>query len=157
MSTSSATIRSVFQTAVFDHATIQAQTENIFSYDIEITTDKDLNNLRFNQEVNFYSYQVLRTINYEITSMNGNPNDYGYDYQVLINYYLEAENKPLNYNSAIDRMEALEDLIHSELTINWSNNVDSFSQTENTLPEIVSIQDIECWKITSLYTGLKYN
>jgi hypothetical protein len=151
------TIRDLFQTKIFNHATIQGITTKTFNYDIDISTDKDLNNLKHNQRINFFSYQALRSIDYEITSMNGNANDYGYRYEVQINYYLESENKSESFNQVIDRMEIIENLIHSELGIRWDNTVEVFRQEGNSLPEIITIQDIECWKMTSLYVGLKYN
>lgn len=157
MATKVLTIRNLFNSQVFNHGNIQAITNNVFAYDIEITTDKDLNDLRYNQRINFFSYQALRSINYDITSMNGNGNDYGYIYEVQISYYLEAENESTAYNSCIDAMEKIEDTIHSELGLNWDGNVSLFRQEANGLPEIVTIQNIECWKMTSLYTGYLYN
>lgn len=157
MKLTSKNIRDLFTDKIFNHSTIQNQTAKIFDYDVEITTDNDLTFLRYQQKINFYSFQVLRSINYEITSNNGNANDYGYDYEILINYFLEAENKRDAYNLVIDRLEALDDLIHSTLGIRWNDNVDLFRQSQIDLPQIESIQNVECWKMSVLYTGLKYN
>lgn len=157
MATTAKTIRDLFKSQVFDHADILAYTNKTFNYDIEITTDKDLNNLKYDQKINFFSYQVLRSINYDITSMDGNANSYGYMYEVQINYYLEAEQNREAFNSCIDGMEKIEDTIHGQLGISWDSNVSNFRQEENGLPEIITIQEIECWKMTSLYTGYLYN
>lgn len=151
------TIRALFQSQVFDHASITAITSKVYNYDIVVTIDNDLTALMYNQKINFFSYQALRSISYEASSNNGNANDYGYNYEVQISYYLEAENNSNAYNLAIDRMETVEDLIHSELGINWDDNVDVMTQIQTGLPELVTIQDVECWKITQLYSGLKYN
>lgn len=155
--TTSADIRTLWNTQVLQDATIQAITDRTFSYDIAILTSKNENDLKYEQEINFFTLVVLRSIAYGETAVKGSPNSYSYMFEVRIDYYREALGDGTAYNAAIDNMDTLNTVILTNLGLRWDSNVDNSRQSNTQLPELVDIQGIQVWKSSVLWTGWTYN
>lgn len=157
MTTSSA-ILAAWKSAIFDHEDIQAITARCHNWDLlsnvsSITQDALM---MHDQEINFFTYQVSRRS--ETGSIRGtNTSAARYNFTVRVDYHLvkDAAESDFNFNSAINRIELLDDLVLSELGKTWSATVDYYELSEFRAPQLRILEDREFWILGYTYTGFK--
>ena len=152
---SSADVRSAWKEKIWDHKSIQAMTKNAFLYNISVDSSFDMAKLYYAQPgkvptINFFLCLITRR--HEPLIM-GNTR---YTFEVRVEYYLQQEENSSNtYNTLVDRLEVVDDLVRSSLTGNWNNTVDYYT---GGVPQGISVETIEnkaCWRGGFIYTGIK--
>jgi hypothetical protein len=75
---------------------------------------------------------------------------------VDVQYYLQQEESASStYNMLVDRLEAVDDLVRSELTGTWDDTVDYYNGGIASDVSVVPIDSKACWKGGFVYTGTK--
>lgn len=148
-------VEDAWNAAIWQHATIQAYTSKINKFEITTDSEKEVQLLRHNQQTNFIEAVTKCAIIYGRTSSNiGRVATF--QFTVEVNYYRELDTTGDNYRSIRDFYLELFDLVHSELSDNWTNTVD-FWFPEQEAPTIVEvlINNKKCWKGTHRYFAEK--
>jgi hypothetical protein len=116
--TTLAQVRTAWNTAVWQHATIQAITDKTQPYDVAILSMKDVTELSFAKEINAFTYVVA--LAEEILIMNQRRQVFTVD----VRYYRELKSEADMANTALDAIETLSSIVDSQLGVRWSNTVD---------------------------------
>lgn len=157
MSTSSV-VRAAWKTAIFDSATIQAITDKCHDYDIlaNIASMPEDSRMYYGGKINFFTYLTTRKA--ENGSLRGtNTIASRFSFRVKTSYYIEKDisESDQNYNSAIDNLELLDNLVRSALGKTWSSTVDYWEIEELKEPSLLQLDDREVWQIGYNYLGFK--
>jgi len=148
--TTSATIRSAWNSAIWTNTSITAMTEKIYNFEVLQLSTKETARLRFNQEINFFTYTVTRAS--RIRPMSQIEQKFDVD----ITRYLQADVAGDNYTQLLNDFETLDALVLSGLTSSWSSTVDFYRTQDG--PPSVTLQEIEgvpVWVGRYKYTGFK--
>lgn len=148
--TRSETIREAWRTAVWNHADIQDITEVLIEHDISEDSFHELARLRSatTRDVNFFAFRVSRGIQYMIN------NKISLLFSINISYVRRADPDGLNYNSALDAIEVLQELVVSELGTTWSSTVGgSMPQVEPPSISVTTIGEERVFKADYNYQG----
>lgn len=148
--TTSAQIRSAWETAIWEHATVIAMTDRIYDYDLTFLSTKETARLRYEQEINFFQCLVSRGQELRISSQIRQL------FTVSIIYARESNVDGSNYHAVIDNMETVDGLIQSQLGTTWSGTVDYY-QLQNGPPTIQErlIDSKPVWVSEYKYLGFK--
>jgi hypothetical protein len=155
---SCAAIRAILKSAIFDSATIAAITSKAYSFDIlaNIGSVSEDALLYHEQQINFFTYLVTRKS--ETGSIRGNNTAASrFSYEVQIAYHLKKDvgEADFNFNTLIDRLETLDDMILSVLGKTWSSNFDYYELTEFSAPTLKTLEEREFWSASYTYIGYK--
>lgn len=153
--TSSAAVRDAWQEKIWGNKAIGAMTTKCFMHDVNVDSAFNMAELYYGAPgkmptINFFLCLVSRT--HEPLIM-GNTR---YTFRVEVQYYLQQEESSSNtYNTLIDRLEKVDDLVRTELTGNWNNTVDFYN---GGIPQDISVATLDnkaCWRGGFVYTGTK--
>jgi hypothetical protein len=145
-----AAVRAAWSSLVFAQTSITALTDKALDYDVVLASTKEVNDLRYELEINAFVYlvnkQVTRRMMGQITE----------EFTVSVRYYRESDPKGENYNTVIDAQETVYDVVISTLGATWNNTVDYFLTQDS--PINVSQQTIDgraVWVSEYRYSGFK--
>lgn len=145
-----AQVRTAWNTNIMSDASVVAMTTNILDDPHTNDSRKEINRLRFNQEIHFIEFLVGRQ---ETPGLIGAKR---YKYSVELNYYYEKDPTGDNYTTAIDNISTIDDLVRTALTENWGGTVDFYSEPTNTpFADTVEISGKNVWKVTQTYEAEK--
>ncbi len=151
-------IRAAWKAAIFDSATIQAITSKAYQFDLlaNVASISEDAMMFHNQKINFFTYTTSRRS--ETGSIRGtNTSAARYQYSVRVDYHLfkDVSEPDFNFNTSIDRLEALDDLVLSELGKTWNSTVDYYELSEFRPPSLRTLEEREFWTVGYTYTGIK--
>lgn len=152
---SSEDVRNAWKSKVWDHKTIKAITPKAFLYDVSVDSAFNMAELYYGAPgsypiINFFICLVRRQHEPLIL---GNTR---YTFQVEVQYYLQQEESASStYNALVDRLEAMDSLVRTELTGTWNNTVDFYNGGVPDDISVVTIDNKECWKGSFRYVGIK--
>lgn len=145
---SSSDIRSAWNTGIFQDATILSITNKAAQYDItaSVKSGVEVLGLYYQERINFFKQVVTRVAKNNLIRGN-NPVAARYEYEVEVTYNLEKDiaQADQNYNTAIDRLEVLDDLVRTNLGATWSNTVDYWEVTGILKPQLTLLDEREVW------------
>ena len=156
--TTSAQVISAWQSAVFAHASIVAETPVLLTYDItaDIASMSEFTAGMHGQQHNFFTLLAYRET--QAGSLRGSNTVVSrYTHTVEVDYYLEKKQseESTNYNEAIRVIELLDDLVRSELGKDWSGVVDYYEFSALRRPQLVDISGRKVWRVGHTYTATK--
>jgi len=154
----SSAIVSAWNTAVFQHATIQAITTKTYQFDVSATirSTPEFELFFYNQQVNFFQQTVTRlSKNDEIRGTGASASRYEYD--VEVSYFLERDISQTddNYNTAINRIEILDNLVRAQLGSTWSSTVDYWTVSGILKPQLITLEDRDVWRCGYSYLAIE--
>lgn len=151
--TTSADVRTAWDTFVFDAGALTTITSNAYAFDARSMAAKsDAHNakLLYNQKYNFFQYRVAKIWNYQLSGQVLN------EFRVYVEYYREADVDGTAYNAVEDAFETIHTTVRSGLGETWNANVDNFlPQTEPVNFSLERIGGRPVWKGSFVYQGFK--
>jgi hypothetical protein len=156
MSVTSADIRTVWDESVLQHATVQGYTDKTYTYDVSQDSQFDLARLYSDADgegprLNFFLCLVQRKA--EPLEIGGGTR---YTFEVRLEYYLQqTDEAESTFNTLVDRLEAVDDLVQAALGKTWSATVDYWRGGEPLKVATVTIDERACWKGGFTYTAFK--
>lgn len=154
---SSSDVRSAWQTKVWDNSSVLEMTEKIYLYDVTVDSSFNVANLYYAPpsqmpKINFFLCNINRRQQPQIMG------NILYTFQVSVQYYLQQEDVSSNtYNTLIDRLETVDDLVRTSLTGTWNSTVDYYEGGTPQPVTVVTIDDKKCWRGEIIYLGTKTN
>jgi hypothetical protein len=151
--TTLASVRSAWSENVWANATVRAFTELIHDFDPTQSlpiqdAQVQIHKVCYQTHVNCIVYLVSKTSEYLLS------NQVRHSFPTLIRYYLEKDAKEDNYNTLLDRFEAIDSLVISGLGIRWQGAVDYSSPQEGAVSVTTQVIDSRpCWVGEYTYTG----
>jgi hypothetical protein len=150
MTVRSTDIEAVWQNTVWEHPDIVAITPNAYQYDVSVQSELDFNLLCHEAEVNFFLAKTLRRAEPILTQQTR------YTFQVEVSYYLQQADIAQNtYRTVRDRLETLDDLVHTALGKSWGSTVDFWQGGIPTAIREIEISERICWTGAITYTAFK--
>ena len=152
---SSSEVRTAWEDKVWGHKTVTVMTPKIFMYDVSVDSAFNMAELYYGAPgkyptINFFLCLVTRQHEPQIM---GNTR---YTFQVRVQYYLQQEESSSNtYNTLVDRLETVDDLVRTQLTGNWDNTVDFYNGGVPQDISVVTIDNKSCWRGGFTYVGIK--
>jgi hypothetical protein len=122
MSTS-AQIETVWQAAIWNHATITAITDKIYKFLVTADSEFEYDKLTYAQKVNFFEVLTGRAQDFNETAETIGQT-VRYRYTVEINYYKEVDTTGAAFIAVRDTLETIFSLVLSQLGNTWTNTVD---------------------------------
>lgn len=150
-------IRTAWLTGVLNHASIEAITSRVWTWDAaaEIDSDKERTLLMHNQEMNFFTLLVSRA-QLELEARGaGQPSKL--QFRVLLSYYREKSpgQADRNFNAVSDALEVADTLVRSELGPRWSNTVDWYEFAGQVETTLTTIKERQVWRGAFEYRAFK--
>jgi hypothetical protein len=151
----SSDVRAAWQDKVWGHKTVTTMTPKIYLYDVSVDSAFNMAELYYGAPgkyptINFFLCLVTRQHEPQIM---GNTR---YTFQVRVQYYLQQEESSSNtYNTLVDRLETVDDLVRTQLTGDWDGTVDFYNGGIPQDISVVTIDNKACWRGGFIYTGTK--
>ena len=152
---SSADVRTAWQDNIWTDKAIAPMTSKVFLYDVSVDSAFNMAELYYGAPgkyptINFFLCLVRRQ--HEPLIM-GNTR---YTFQVTVQYYLQQEESSSNtYNTLVDRLETVDNLVRSNLGGSWGNTVDFYNGGTPQDISVVTIDNKACWRGGFTYLGTK--
>ena len=150
-----AAIENVWDTHVWDTATITAYSDIVFEHEISDNSSVDMADLELAGEINFFEFIVSRNhIPFEI----GSATAVTYEYRVDIRYTREQDPERLNFQLVRDALIDIETLVHTALGSTWQTTVDFYTpQAEAASINEATVADKACWRGIYSFKATKYS
>lgn len=148
-------VRDAWEDKIWEHKDVKAMTSRVFLYDVSVDSAFNMAELYYAAPgkyptINFFLCLVRRQ--HEPLIM-GNTR---YTFEVRVEYYLQQEESSSNtYNTLVDRLETVDDLVRTELTGNWDDTVDFYNGGTPQDISVVTIDNKACWRGGFTYLGTK--
>jgi hypothetical protein len=148
-------VRDAWASSLWSHHSVKAMTEKVFLYDVSVDSSFNMAELYYGAPgkmpaINFFLCLVRRQ--HEPLIM-GNTR---YTFQVRVEYYLQQEESSSNtYNTLVDRLETVDDLVRTQLTGTWGGTVDFYNGGTPQDISVVAIDNKSCWRGGFTYLGTK--
>ncbi len=156
--TTSAQIRSAWNTAIWTHATVTALTTQIFAFDAvqQPVAQVEINNFYYQQKINFFTYLTMRTTKQQDIAGTALATKTIHTVQVF--YYLEKDltNSAYNYTNCIDRLETVDGLVRSQLGKTWTSTVNYWEMLDALSPVVVELDGKKVWRASYTYTAYNH-
>jgi hypothetical protein len=152
---SSSEVRTAWDEKVLSHKKVTSITSRRFLYDVSVDSAFNMAELYYGApgqmpSINFFLCLITRQHQPQIM---GNTR---YTFQVRLEYYLQQEESSSNtYNTLVDRLETVDDLVRSELTGDWDGTIDFYDGGVPQEISVVTIDDKACWRGGFTYVGTK--
>ena len=148
--TSSATLVTLFKTEVFDHASIQAVSPNLITYDIVRDSEPELKRLYHAQEISFWNLLIRRAEDSAVTGVR----NFTFDVQILL--FLEKDTSGDNWKRVRDGFETLTDRVGETIFDDSSGTVDYITPQSSPV-QIAQLNEFEtiCWRGEYNYQATK--
>ena len=149
--TTSAAVRAAWQAKVLHHPTVQGFiTPRVFLYDVAADSQARVAELYHQTRVNFLTCVVRRAT--EVLAHRQTR----YTVQARLLYYLQQTDVQASvYNLVIDRLEAIDALVLTELGPRWAGTVDSYQGGSPDDVASVEVDGRQCWRGAMTYTAVK--
>ena len=155
MSTS-AQVRTAWNTYVLQHATLQAFTNKIHLFEVIEDSEAALELTRYDTEINFAQCLIARGQAYAESSQPAGTS-VQYNYQVEVTYIREADPAGNNWLAVIDFFDTLQDLVRTQLGVTWVGTVDFFRPQDGTVAiEAIDYDNTKAWRGTFRFVAAKY-
>ena len=143
------TIRQAWREKVWNHAQIAAITQIVIERDLGEDTHKEISSIRYKQEINFFGFRVRR----RIETLIGRKRRFWY--LVDVSYTRWADPRGINYNTTLDAIELVADLVQSQLGSSWNGTVEDY-QPQAGVPNILvtSIGDEKVYRAEYSFEGI---
>ena len=156
--TTTAEILTEWKETIFDSPEVQAVSTVALDYDAlqDVESMTELSNLFSGQQINCFIYTAYRMA--ETGSIRGtNSAADRFTHYVRVDYIVEKISKDgiQNYNTAINSLELVDDLVRSGLGKNWGGLVDFHRCTGFNQPVIIDIAGRKVWRAGYTYEGIK--
>ena len=136
--------------AVFADTTMQAITTQSINYAATDTSETEIANLSYDEEINFFQYITTRTEAAQMTHSEE------HTFRVVVTYTLEWEPTGANFNAVRTAFETLFAAVKSVLGNTWTSTVEYWRLVEGiTEPQQVTIAGTSCWQARAVYVGTK--
>lgn len=148
-------VRNAWQDKIWSHKDVKVMTSKAFLYDVSVDSAFNMSDLYYGASgkyptINFFLCLVTRQHEPQIM---GNTR---YTFQVRVQYYIQQEESSSNtYNTLVDRLEAVDELVRTELTGNWGGTVDFYNGGTPQDISVVTIDNKACWRGGFTYLGTK--
>lgn len=148
-------VRTAWKAAIWDNKAVKAMTNKAFLHDVSVDSAFNVAELYYGAPgkyptINFFLCLVTRRHEPQIM---GNTR---YTFEVVVQYYLQQEeNSSSTYNTLVDRLETVDDLVRTELTGTWNDTVDYYNGGVPEGISVVTIDNKACWKGGFRYLGIK--
>jgi len=143
-------VQTAWNTYVFQNASVQLVTENYFFYDIVQDSERELNRLYFNQEMNFF--QALITEGQNFISLN----ELERVFRVEVVYFREKDTEGVNYIATRNALSLILETVRSGLGYTWNESVDLYTPQSGTFQIAqVDFADEKLWRGSLTFDGLK--
>lgn len=143
-------VRNAWQTKVWNQSSVQDITDKIYLYDPTVESESDFANLVCDQKVNYFTCIILRE---QAPLIMGQVKQ---SFQVTVTHYLQqADQEESNFNTLLDHLATVDDLVGSSLTGTWNSTIDYSSGSSLSKPELVKVSGVVCWKAAYTYLGTK--
>jgi hypothetical protein len=140
--TRSKDIVDVWKTSVFEHPDIQSITQKVLYHDASFDSHLEVSSIRYQQQINFFAFSVSRA---PITLIGGS---YRAIFTARTTYTILADPRGQNYLKAIDAIEALQEVIISEIGESWGGLINGMDlPTEPSFPQVTNIIDEPVFQI----------
>lgn len=151
-----AQIRSAWDTKIWEHATTTALTTNIHSFDIasNIKGTVERQAIRFAQQINFF--QVLYALREaQLSELRAAATAGRFKHGVQVFYYLQKDATQTHYNenTLVDRLETIDSLVASSLGKSWNSTVSYYELTRVIAPELIELDAVDVWRGGYEYTA----
>lgn len=147
--TRSEIIRAVWRTNVWANSTIRALTDKLIESDIGEASLHEVARLRYETKINFFAFRCTRSIEPQIGGK------YRLFFSVDITYTKWADPDGANYNSVLDGIEILQEIVISQLGSNWAGTVASYeAQAGPAEVRTITIDNDVCYSADYSYTGM---
>lgn len=148
--TTIAQVRAAWDTKIWANATIQAITDKIYSFDLNLVSTNEVARLRYNQEVNFFLGLVTKA---ERLRPMGQIEQ---TFTVELRYYRAIDTQGENFAIATDAIESVSSLVDSQLGPTWNATVDFHKRQDGPLTiKRDQIASNPVWVATYKYFGIK--
>ena len=146
----SAQVRDAWQAAVWAHPDVLAITPRIFLFDIAPDGQGQVAQLYHQTRVNFFTCVVRRAT--EVLAFR----QARYTVQVQVAYYLQQTDVPgTTFNTVVDRLEAVDALVLSQLGVTWAGTVDVYQGGSPSDVTETLVDGKQCWTGRMTYTAVK--
>ena len=154
-----AQVQAAWVSAIWQHATITAITDKIYGYEVTTASEKEVNNISFDQGINFIEHVTTRTPGQRELGGQGS---------ALCTFLVEVRYTKEKYKpgDAFDGdaftdvrnfFDTLVGLIESELGSNWDSSVDYFDYPDAGLELIEQeVAGRACWRGIQRFQGVQY-
>jgi hypothetical protein len=140
------TIETAWIDKIWQNLTILNITDKIHNFEITDTSQFELDQLSFNQELNYFEWVVTRAIQYQPI---GAENEAVCKIMVEIRYTRQKDTTGENWRSVRDVFSDLITLVHSELGSSWDSTVDFYTHQQDPADITTDlINDVPCWRGT---------
>jgi hypothetical protein len=154
---SSSDVRTAWESKIWLTSTVKDMTKKVFPYDVTVDSAFDVAELYYAEpseipKINFFLSLVTRR---QAPQIMGNIR---YTFQVNVQYYLQQEDiSSSTYNTLVDRLETVDDLVRTSLTGTWNGTVDYYDGGTPQPVSVVTIDDKKCWRGEIVYIATKTN
>lgn len=151
--TTPATVRAAWNTAIWSNAAAIAITPNIYDTPYAVLSATELSPLydKSIRAIHFFEYIVSRAEKLELSRSGTRI------YPVTINYYREVRIGGADqFNTVIDNMVTICDLVLTQLGHTWSGTVSYYQQQSNPIePSVVTIDSKPVYRASYRYEGVQ--
>ena len=143
-----ADVRSAWDSAILEHATLTALTDKIYNYDVNPESTKEFSLLRYDQKINFFRFLISRATK---NLMMGQTLRI---FEVRCIYSKQLTVDGSGYTDVTDALEVVQDLVETSLGPTWGDTVDYY-RNQDTPPKMIQsrIENIPVWTGEYLFTG----
>lgn len=145
-----AQVRAAWETAILEHATIQAITPRYFLFEVTQNSEAETDRLFFGKELNYIQCIVTRSNEFQALG------ELQYTYTVDITYTRRFDVDGDNYLAVVDFFDTLFSLVRTELGDSWDSTVDYWRPQEGPA-EITQIEfeNEPAWRGAYRFTAFK--
>lgn len=148
MTALSSAIDSAWLSNVWQNATILGYTDKILQRPIGTDSERELQDIRFEQYINCIEALTTRQV------ARGTTNVTYYEFKVEVTYYRKKDPQGLNWSEVRDFFEDLYSTVNSSLGSTWGGTVDFWrAQTEPAQITEFTLDKEAVWKGNFSYTG----
>jgi tRNA U34 5-carboxymethylaminomethyl modifying GTPase MnmE/TrmE len=153
--TTSAEIRTVWDTYVFNNSDILAITDKSYPYELTQESEKEVSSAYTEADINFFEYVVSLEETIE-NQIGGNSNNREQRFLVEVRYTKYAGTDGAAFNDVIDTLEALIDVVREDLGSTWQNTVDFVdSPIGGEPPQLQKFNETDCYRAVVRFSAIK--
>lgn len=151
--TTSSDVFDTFIDNVFGHASIQAISPQVLSYEVFAESEYETQEIYHEEEINFFECIVTRGISYPLIGGASSPE---YKFLVEIRYTREKDALGENASAVRDAIDTLVDVVFSELGHTFGGLVDYATAQEE--PATITLEQVsgqDCFRSVTRFQGSK--
>jgi len=154
MTTIESDIRTKWKTKVFENSAILNITNKALDYELSPESEKEITDGSFTQELNFFEYVVSRS---EVSQPEiGGFSRPVYKFLCEVRYTKQIDTDGTNFNSVVDAMSLLIDVVRAQLGSSWDSVID-YQEDPISIdaPTKETVADIECYRSIARFSAIK--